>query len=920
MPGEAQYDVFLSYAREDEERAKTLQLGLQRLARPWWRTRALHVFRDRTSLPGGNPTWPSLQEQLERSRWFVLVASPNAARSQWVAREVAWWRRHHTVELSTSKIIIVRAAGELAWAGRDVDWSVTTCLPRQAMRRAFREPQTWVDLPEDASPDQLRAALRTRPGAEQLRECLVRVAARVRGIPPDEMDRAHVRRRRWTAVTAALVSVLLLVLLGGLVVADRRAQDGEDTNIASGLVARAASRVEDSPRLALQLGIAADRIHPDEHTAAGLVDTLTRTRYGGQVPGEAGVFDPRGSVIATTTDDHVTLWDVGTGRAVGAGSSAAVGGATVLAWSPDGRVLATAFADGSVSLDDVSDPSRPVPRGRTTPVREPLSRPVSLAFVAGGDGLLVGTDSTAPVLWDIRDRDRPGSPRALAGATDVAALAISADGRRAAVASESQVGVWDLADPARPPTTIPVSSDQVFGLAFSTTGLLAVVGAEGRLDVLRPDGTLLDPVDPVDAGGLALTSAAFSPDGRFLVTGGVDDATRLWSVGPTTLSASGPPMRGRVEAVRSVSFSPAGSTVASSGDEGTTVVWRTADPALPTSALSPRVADGVSSVAAGPTGTGIAVVDAENRGLLVGSPGAVSPLVGADDVTALAYVPTGHGIVGIVAGGPVVWDDPAAPPIPLDGGPTDVALSAISVSADGALAAAVDEHEDVTLFDLRSHRAVGPGIVGRTTSAVAFAGQGRTLALGSSTGPVELYDVTDPSAPVPLGPSFADPGEYRDVVGSMTFAPDGSLLAIVHDNGRATLWSITDPATPREVGPALTETSTVAFSRDGRLLLSIGLDGRFTVRDLAEPARPELLGRPLDVGADPFAGFPVPLADGHTVIAGSSGGQLLVVDLAPLLALRDSARERACALVHTGLDERTWQENIPELPYNDSCS
>ena len=56
VPDPPEHDVFLSYAGVDAPQARALELGLQRLARPWYRARAMRVFRDRSVLPAGDAT------------------------------------------------------------------------------------------------------------------------------------------------------------------------------------------------------------------------------------------------------------------------------------------------------------------------------------------------------------------------------------------------------------------------------------------------------------------------------------------------------------------------------------------------------------------------------------------------------------------------------------------------------------------------------------------------------------------------------------------------------------------------------------------------------------------------------------------------------------------------------------------------
>src|SRR5258706_16062919 len=98
MTGRAalQYDVFVSYSHaSDDLLSERVQDGLQRFAKPWWRRRELTVFRDRTGLSADPGLWSSIVEAMEASKYFLLLASPEAAASLWVGREVAHWRGVH---------------------------------------------------------------------------------------------------------------------------------------------------------------------------------------------------------------------------------------------------------------------------------------------------------------------------------------------------------------------------------------------------------------------------------------------------------------------------------------------------------------------------------------------------------------------------------------------------------------------------------------------------------------------------------------------------------------------------------------------------------------------------------------------------------------------------------------------------------
>ena len=80
---ETVYDGFISYSHAaDDLLAPRLQAGLQRFAKPWWKRRALRIFRDESSLSANPHLWSSITDALDKSSWFVLLLSPEAAQSE----------------------------------------------------------------------------------------------------------------------------------------------------------------------------------------------------------------------------------------------------------------------------------------------------------------------------------------------------------------------------------------------------------------------------------------------------------------------------------------------------------------------------------------------------------------------------------------------------------------------------------------------------------------------------------------------------------------------------------------------------------------------------------------------------------------------------------------------------------------------
>jgi hypothetical protein len=114
------YDGFISYShKHDGAFGPALQTSLERFAKPWYRMRALRIFLDTADLAANPGLWPSIEDGLSSSQWFILLASADAAESEWVNREVQWW----TANRSPGRLLVVGTSPGLAWDKRRVDWA-----------------------------------------------------------------------------------------------------------------------------------------------------------------------------------------------------------------------------------------------------------------------------------------------------------------------------------------------------------------------------------------------------------------------------------------------------------------------------------------------------------------------------------------------------------------------------------------------------------------------------------------------------------------------------------------------------------------------------------------------------------------------------------------------------------------------------
>ena len=116
---------------------------MQKLGKPWYRRRALRVFRDDTSLSATPHLWPSIEQALGSSRFFLLLASPEAAASKWVNKEGSCWLDHNSIET----LLLGVTDGDLAWDESVGDFTQGERFPLPpVLARRFRDEPKWVDL------------------------------------------------------------------------------------------------------------------------------------------------------------------------------------------------------------------------------------------------------------------------------------------------------------------------------------------------------------------------------------------------------------------------------------------------------------------------------------------------------------------------------------------------------------------------------------------------------------------------------------------------------------------------------------------------------------------------------------------------------------------------------------------------------
>ncbi|MBV9792354.1 MAG: helix-turn-helix domain-containing protein [Actinobacteria bacterium] len=285
--------------------------------------------------------------------------------------------------------------------------------------------------------------------------------------------------------------------------------------------------------------------------------------------------------LAVASGD-LQLWDASRHQPLGPAVTVPGTSPGAAAFSPSGAVLAAGFLDGTLRLYQVTAAGHlvlasPVEKASTAGYVE------DVAYSPNGQLLATANDDYTVGLWDVADPARPRKLATLHGfGSYVFSVAFNRAGTLLAAASgDKTVRLWNIADPAHPaPVGPPLTgpSDTAYSVAFDPAKPVLAVGSADKMVWLWD---IADPAHPRRlAGPLSgpasyVYSVAFNPAGTMLAAGSTDDTVWLWDLTDPSQPEPLATLTGPTDHVYTVAFSPSGSTLAAGSADGSVHLWDT---------------------------------------------------------------------------------------------------------------------------------------------------------------------------------------------------------------------------------------------------------------------------------------------------------------------------------------------------------
>jgi WD40 repeat protein len=809
------------------------------------------VFRDEEELPADADLTRNIRQALENSALLVVLCSPRAVESRFVADEIRYFK-----ELGkTDRILALMIDGEpnasddpgkaklgiapeaeclpeplrygVASADGKIDWNQRTEPIAADTRPEGKTEQGWTTgaayreaLHKTGQRGEKEIAQKVREFEQRLELAKLKVVAGALAVPLGVLTKRDIAMqlakakqrsrtlRRWLAAVGLLA---VLAVTGGIFAWFQRQEAVHQQREVRLTFSKAdfAAAVEKLDKRNLAEVIAhlcrALRTNPENHDAASLLFSILNTNKWaipekifkpGEETSEIRAVDPNGQrVVVTSKDKTMRIWNLVTGQPVSAPMAC---GATV-EFSPDGQWVLTVLSDSSKQentaevWDAVSGKIILLPIGDIGPLDVVLFSPDSR--------LIIKTASNGPQAWDVATGQSAAAPL-IYGAQ---AKSFSSDQKRKIVISEKFVQVCDAAT-GEPISEPMYHQDGLDSVQFSADGKRVITISYNAVRVW--DAATGNPVSPPLTQEGGLVSAAANSDASTILTDSFFDTLHIWDAATGDLLA-------RLPQVREAWFSAKDRNLITRSKLAVEV-WRISAP----SSFFPIKEEGPLRYAAfssnsqqviTTSGARFSIWDAANA-----QPVRRQSFESGNPLGAVALSADRRRIVTTLSNVAFV-SDPATGKTTAESSFHEKDIVWATFSLDGKRVATVDKDGTVRIWDADTGKDVCPAmkIAGRITS-LFFGPDGKSVLIAIRD-TAQVWSTAS-------GQPVSTPMKHAANIQSALFSPDGKRVVTASDDKTARVW---DTATAAPVSALMRHEDAVRsaeFSADGRYIVTASRD------------------------------------------------------------------------------------------------
>jgi WD40 repeat protein len=619
---------------------------------------------------------------------------------------------------------------------------------------------------------------------------------------------------------------------------------------------------------------AAQSVRADQGSAAGRPELVLQTGHAMRVDGLA--FSPDGRLLASgSADNTLKLWDTSSKREVRtlAGHTA---GIKAVAFRPDGEWLASGGIDGSLKLWEVATGHELRSLGGNGSIS-------SVAFSTDGRWLAAGNMEKTVKLWDLKTGREPLTLMGHAGF--ITSIAFSPDRRWLASGSADRtIKIWNL-ESGREQRSLMGHTDRIAALAFSPDGQLLASGSFDTKVKLWKVSDWTEQKLRLESPSRIL-ALAFTPDAHTLISADANRTIRRNDVGTgSELRTIADPAKEDVNEAIAIAFSRDGRSLASStGDK--TVELRDVATGQDRRSLTTH-SFSVYATAFSTGGHWFATGGKENTVKLweVATGRELSTLdPNGGFVNAVAFSPDERLLVSASLSGRItIWEVATGNKLrdlPGTGG----SVNSVAFSPDGKWLVSGSNDQTIRRWNVADGSEVRLATGhGAEVNGVAFGPDGKWIVSGSADQTVAIWDTVTGNKRRSLS------GHTGEVL-AVAVSPDGQWIASGSTDKAVKIWNASTGTATYTLTGHTDEVKTVAFSIDGRLVASGSKDSTIKLWDAATGKLVNTLaGHTSEVYSLAFS------ADGRWFASGSDDGSTRIWDAktgdatATLVSLRESA-------------------------------